>query len=144
MARGSKSAAKLPDALRRAVERTFQSTVGSAGISRERAQELVDGALHRAEESAARAGRGVREAGHRQRDAAAGVGGRVKGLIGDLGGGDDEEIAQLRAEVDRLRRRVEEIDRKLSAKRTTTRGKGSRTGSSSQRKPAASRGRKPK
>jgi polyhydroxyalkanoate synthesis regulator phasin len=147
MARASKGAAKLPDALRRAVDRTFQSTVGSATITRERAQEIVDDVLHRAEESAARAGRGVgrgvREAGHKQRDAAAGMGDRVRGLIGELGGG-GEEIEQLRGEVTRLKARVDELERKLSTRRSQVRRSGSRAGAASARKPAQGRSRKKK
>src|SRR5256885_12853307 len=77
--RGRRTPAKgAPEAVRRAVERTVQSTVGSAGLTRDRAQEIVDEVVRRAEQSAARAGRGVREsvgrAGHRQAEAAAGVG----------------------------------------------------------------------
>jgi polyhydroxyalkanoate synthesis regulator phasin len=136
MARPAKGAAKLPDALRRAVERTFQSTVGSATLTRERAQELADDVLHRAEESAARAGRGVREAGHRPRDAAAGVGDRVRELIGDIGSG-NEEVVQLREELSRLNRRIDDLERKLSASRSQSSRTGARAAGSS-RTPARS------
>lgn len=88
----------LPDAVRRAVERTFQSTLGSRALSRERAQELVDEVVRQAEAGAARAGRGVREAGHR--------------LTGS-------ETEDLKGEVERLRRRVNRLERELRERKAT-------------------------
>src|SRR3954449_11231358 len=80
--------AGMPDAVRRAVERTVQSTVGSAGLTRERAQDIVDEVVRRAEHSAAPAGRGVREsvgrAGQRQAEAAAGVSDMLRDAIPDI------------------------------------------------------------
>jgi polyhydroxyalkanoate synthesis regulator phasin len=103
----------VPDAVRRAVERTFQSTIGSGPLTRERAQELADDVLRRAEESAARAGRGVRKAGVRQREAAAGVGDRLRDAIAEIRSIGGDEISQLRAEVERLKLRVDELEQKL-------------------------------
>jgi polyhydroxyalkanoate synthesis regulator phasin len=103
----------VPDAVRRAVERTFQSTLGSSPLTRERAQELADDVLRRAEDSAARAGRGVRKAGVRQREAAAGVGDRLRDAIAEIRSIGGDEIGQLRAEVERLKLRVDELEQKL-------------------------------
>ena len=112
MSPAQKKSGGVPEAVRRAVEKTVQSTLGTAGASRNRAQELADEVLRRAEQSAARAGRGVREAGSKQREAASGVGDRVREAIQELktfGGG--EEIRKLRADVAALRGRVERLER---------------------------------
>lgn len=100
----------LPDSVRRAVERTFQSTFGSGGLSRDRAQELVDEVLRHAEAGAARAGRGVREAGQKPRDAAAEVGERVRGALHDFTASEAED---LKSEIVRLRKRVDWLEREL-------------------------------
>jgi polyhydroxyalkanoate synthesis regulator phasin len=99
--------------VRRAVERTFQSTIGSGPLTRERAQELADDVLRRAESGAVRAGRGVRQAGVKQREAAAGVGDRLRDAIAEIRSIGGDEIGQLRSEVDALRRRVDELEQKL-------------------------------
>jgi polyhydroxyalkanoate synthesis regulator phasin len=112
--------------VRRAVEKTVQSTVGSAGMTRERAQDLVDDVVRRAEQGATRAGRGVREAGHRQAEAAAGVGDRLREAIPDLWVATREDIRRLGAELDRLAARVDRLDRELGrtgSSRTSARPK---------------------
>lgn len=101
----------VPDAVRRAVDRTFQSTVGSAGSTRERAQELVDDVLRIAEEGAARAGRGVREVG-RQAEAA-GVPERLREAIGDLRFATREDLRALTSEVEALSERVRQLEARL-------------------------------
>ena len=113
MPSGPKKATGVPDAVRRAVERTFQSTLGSGPLTRERAQGLADDVLRRAEESAARAGRGVRKAGVRQREAAAGVGDRLRDAIAEIRSIGGDEIGQLRSEVEQLRLRIDELEQKL-------------------------------
>jgi polyhydroxyalkanoate synthesis regulator phasin len=120
----------LPDSVRRAVERTFQSTFGSGGLSRERAQELVDDVLRQAEAGAARAGRGVREAGHKPREAAAEVGERVRGALHDLTTGETED---LRSEIDRLRKRVDRLERELKERAPSTKAGGRGSPSTAQR-----------
>ena len=75
---GAQGESGVPDTVRRAVERTFQSTLGSGGLTRDRAQELVDDVLRHAEAGAARAGRGVREAGQTTARSGVGVGERVR------------------------------------------------------------------
>jgi polyhydroxyalkanoate synthesis regulator phasin len=117
----------LPDALRRAVERTFETTLGSTVLTRERAQELADDVLRGAEKRASRAGRGVREAGQRPRDAAAGVGDRLREVVSDLKLPGTEDVRELRAEVEALRRRIDKLERELrgggtSARRKSTAG----------------------
>jgi polyhydroxyalkanoate synthesis regulator phasin len=133
---GARKASSVPDAVRRAVERTFQSTLGSAALTRERAQDLADDVLRRAEEGAVRARRGVREAGHRQREAAVGVGDRLRDAIAELRGIGAEEVKDLRSEVEQLRRRVDELERKVRAGSTTNRPKaatGTRAGAAKAR-----------
>jgi polyhydroxyalkanoate synthesis regulator phasin len=111
----------VPDAVRRAVDRTFQSTLGSAGSTRDRAQDLVDDVLRIAEQGAARAGRsvrGVREAGgraSRQAEAAAGVPERLRDAIGDLRVATREDVRALRAELEALSERVASLEARLTA-----------------------------
>ena len=105
----------MQDAVRRTVERTFQSTVGSAGQTRGRAQELADEVLRRAEGSASRGVRGVRQAGHKQREAAVNVGDRLREVVVELTGVRSDEIERLRSQVERLGARVEQLERKLGA-----------------------------
>jgi polyhydroxyalkanoate synthesis regulator phasin len=106
-------------------------TLGSAPLSRERAQELADNVLQRAEESAARAGRGVRHAGQRQRDAAAGaaagVGDRLRDAIAEIRSLGSDEMSRLRTEVDTLRRRVDELERRLGQEAQTKAASRSQT-----------------
>jgi len=83
----------VPDAVRRAVARTIQSTLGPAALTRERAQELADDVLRQAE--------------HRLRDA-----------ISDLRGADSSEVDEVRTELEQLRRRVDALERKLATKRS--------------------------
>lgn len=128
----ARRAGAVPDTVRRAVARTFQSTLGSAALTRERAQELADEVLRGAERGAVRAGRGVRQAGHRQREAAVGVSDRVREAIADLRGMTGDDLSELRFEVDRLRRRVDELERKVRASKSGTRTK-SRSGERSAR-----------
>jgi polyhydroxyalkanoate synthesis regulator phasin len=111
MSSSPKKPGGVQDAVRRAVERTFQSTLGSSPLTRERAQELADDVLRRAEEGAARAGRGVRQAGVRQREAAVGVGDRLRDAITEIRSIGGDEIGRLRSEVEELKRRVDELER---------------------------------
>ena len=133
----------MPDTVRRAVARTFQSTLGSASLTRERAQELADDVLRGAERGAVRAGRGVREAGHRQRDAAVGVGDRVREAIAELRGMTGDDLSELRIEIDRLRRRVDELERKLRASESNARPKSPTGAQRSTRRSATRRKGKP-
>jgi polyhydroxyalkanoate synthesis regulator phasin len=84
----------LSDALRDAIERTFQATAGSASETRERAGDLLNEVARRgadAREQAGRRGADAREA------------------IGDV-------VAALRSEVDALSRRLAELESKARPK----------------------------
>lgn len=83
-ARGAEAA----DAVRGAVDRTFQATVGQAQV-RERAQELVD-----------------------ELSTAAG---RVRAVLDDLRIVTGEEVRALREDLDRLERRVRALERPAQA-----------------------------
>jgi polyhydroxyalkanoate synthesis regulator phasin len=92
----SRKSGGVPEAVRRAVEKTVQSTLGTAGASRERAQELADDVLRRAS-----------------------VADRLRDAIQDLRtiGTAGEDIKELRAEVAALRRRVEQLEKKSGQKK---------------------------
>jgi polyhydroxyalkanoate synthesis regulator phasin len=72
------------EAVRSAVDRTVQATIGQAQLSRERAQELVD-------ELATTAG-------------------RVRDALDDLRGPSTEDLSALQARVDALEARVAELE----------------------------------
>jgi polyhydroxyalkanoate synthesis regulator phasin len=126
----------MSDAVRRAVEKTVQSTVGSAAMTRERAQDLVDDVVRRAEQGAARAGRGVREAGHLPAEAAAGVGDRLRDAILDLRVATREDIRSLGSEIERLAARVDRLEREVRGLRTS---RGSKAKPPSKRRAAPKR-----
>ena len=128
----------MPGEVRRAVERTVQSTFGSAGMTRDRAQEIVDEVVRRAEQSAARAGRGVREsvgkAGQRQAEAAAGVGDRLRDAIPDLRVVTRDDLNKLRLEIGRLRKRIESLEQQSSGARPANRKARAKAGTASRSK----------
>ena len=119
----------VPDAVRRAVERTVQSTLGSAEVTRERAQELVDDVVRMAEQSAARAGRGVREAGQRPAVAA----NRVRDALHDL-----------RTATERLAERVAQLETQLEEQLGVTPKRGSRKAAATTSKRTTAAASKPK
>lgn len=88
----------IPESVGEAVERTFQSTLGTAAVGRERAQEIVDEIAKRGSESARSAG----EIGHRIRES-------IKDLR--LATGDD--VKQLHEQITKLEQRLAEIERKV-------------------------------
>jgi polyhydroxyalkanoate synthesis regulator phasin len=142
MARRPKASTGVPDTVRRAVARTIQNTLGPTSLSRERAQELADDMLRRAEDSAARAGRGVRDAGQRPRSAAVGVSDRVREAITELRRLSGEDTGQLRSDLERLRQRVDELERSvetLSASRKKPTGKKPASRKPSAKKPQSKR-----
>jgi polyhydroxyalkanoate synthesis regulator phasin len=88
---------RIPDAVRDAVERTIQATVGSAQQTRGRAQDAVDEIVERAEAGAEQVRqrvRGTRPATH-------------------------DELDDLQAEIRALGRRLDAIEKRLPAKRST-------------------------
>jgi polyhydroxyalkanoate synthesis regulator phasin len=82
-------------------------------LTRERAQELADEVLRGAERRAAQAGRGMKGARDRQRDAATGVGERLREAIAEIRGLAGEGMGDLRSEVESLRRRVDALEREV-------------------------------
>jgi len=85
----------VPDAVRDAVDRTLQATIGSAQLTRGRAQEAVDELVRTAE---ARAG-AVREA--------------VVGAFEERRPATSEDMKELRVELRRISRRLTAIERQL-------------------------------
>ena len=81
------------DALRTAVDQTFQAAAGQAQVTRDRAQEIVDEFSHTAT--------------------------RVRDLLDDLRPPTTDEIKSLRAELRALERRVAKLEGK-PAKRAST------------------------
>lgn len=84
MAGKQKAAAASASAVRAAVDRTYQATVGSAQLTRERAQELVDEVSQAA--------------------------GRVRTVLEDLRVATGDDIRALHNQLDRLERRVAKLE----------------------------------
>src|SRR5438445_1461 len=95
----------------------------------QRLHEIDDG-LRQGMAGASRGVRGVREAGQEPREAAGEVGERVRGALHDLTTGEKED---LRSEIDRLRRRVDGLERELKERAPATRPEGRGSASTAQR-----------
>lgn len=121
MAKRPAKPSELPEALRDAVERTVDATLGSAGRSREAAQGALDDLVGTVDELR----RGAEETITRGRRSVAGA---IEGRR--LATHDD--IAALRAELRSIGRRLDAIEERLPAKRSRSTGT---------RKPASSRPR---
>ena len=109
MARRPTNPRELPDALREAVERTIDATVGSAERSREAAQGALDdfagsveGLRKDAESRLARGRRSVSEAIEGRRPAT------------------HEDIREVRAELRAIGRRLDAIEERLPARRAAS------------------------
>lgn len=89
---------QLSDAVREAVERTVQATVGSAQLTRERAQEAVDEVVRTAEAGAT----SVRE--------------RLAGAIEERRPVTPADLEPIKRELRAILRRLDAIERRLSAK----------------------------
>jgi hypothetical protein len=111
MARRSAKPSDLPDALRDAVERTVEATLGSAGRSREAAQGALDDLVGSVDDLR----RGAEQQLSRGRRSVAGA---IEGRR--LATHDD--IAELRAELRSIGRRLDAIEKKLPAKRSQRQG----------------------
>jgi polyhydroxyalkanoate synthesis regulator phasin len=94
MARRRTTPQRLPDAVREAVERTIQTTLGGAQQTRGRAQDALDEVVHGAEAGAKTVRKRVRAAADAARPATY------------------DDIKELRAEVRRLAKRVEALEKK--------------------------------
>ena len=106
MAKRPTNPKELPDALREAVERTVESTLGSAGRSRDAAQgafddlaETVDDLRKGAEQRLARSRRAVAEAIDTRRPATY------------------DDVRELQAELRAIGRRLDAIEGRLPARR---------------------------
>ena len=128
MARRPTNPRELPDALREAVERTIDATVGSAERSRDTAQGALDdltgsveGLRKDAESRLARGRRSVSEALEGRRPAT------------------HEDIAKVRAELRAIGRRLDAIEERLPARRAASGKSG--PGKAPAKKPAAKRTR---
>ena len=103
----SKQMAKRPGTpaeLRDAVERTVQATLGSAERQRERTQGAIDDLTGTVDQL--------------RRGAEAGVG-RARRALEDRRPATSEDVRELKAELRRLGRRLDAIEERLPAKRST-------------------------
>jgi chromosome segregation ATPase len=113
-----------PADLREAVERTVQATLGSAERQRERTQGALDDLAGTVDQL--------------RRGAEAGLA-RGRRAIGDRRPATSEDIRELKAEIRRIGRRLDEIEDRLPAKRTAS-GGAKRSASSAGAKRSASGG----
>jgi polyhydroxyalkanoate synthesis regulator phasin len=118
MAKRRTTPQRLPDAVREAVERTLQTTLGGAQQTRGRAQEALDDVVHGAEVGAKNVRARVREAIETTRPATS------------------DDIRELREEIAALAKRVEKLEGPRTADRRP-RGKGA--GAAAKKKPAAAK-----
>ena len=109
------SGARLPEAVREAVDRTLQATREQAETTRTRAQDVVDDVVRGAEAGA----EAVRD--------------RVRGAIEERRPATSDDIRELRKELRAIGRRLDAIEERLPARRS---GKGA-----GGREPRASTGR---
>ena len=96
MAKRRPTPAELPDAVREAVDRTVQATIGSAQLTRERAQDAVDDVVRGAETGAA----AVRQ--------------RVRGALEERRPATQEDIRDLTRELRSISRRLKAIEDRLA------------------------------
>ena len=94
MAKRRSTPQQLPDAVRDAVERTIQATVGGAQQTRGRAQEALDDVVSGAEASAKNVRARVREAVEKTRPATS------------------DDIRELHKEINALSRRLDKLESK--------------------------------
>jgi len=106
MARRRPITKEMPDAVREAVDRTVQATIGSAQLGRGRAQEAVDELVRGAEASAG----AVRE--------------RVRGAFEAGRPATSEDLRELRSELRQVSRRLAAIERLLEDGDAGDRGAG--------------------
>jgi hypothetical protein len=126
MAKRPAKPSELPDALRDAVERTVDATLGSAGRSREAAQGALDDLAGTVDELR----RGAEDRLSRSRRSVAGaIEGRRLATHDDIG--------ELKAELRAIGRRLDAIEERLPAKRaagSSGRSAAKRSGGASKRK----------
>jgi len=91
---------QVPDAVRDAVERTIQATVGSAQITRERAQEAVDEIV-----------RGAGAGAESLRD-------RIAEAFDERRPATHDDLKEIRSELRAIGKRLDAIEKRLPAKRS--------------------------
>jgi hypothetical protein len=111
---------RLPEAVRDAVDRTFQATRESAETTRTRAQDVVDDVVRGAEAGA----QTVRE--------------RVRGAIEERRPATSDDIRELRKELRAIGRRLDAIEERLPARRGGG-GSKSRSGAASKSRSGAAK-----
>jgi hypothetical protein len=127
MARRPTTPKELPDALREAVERTVETTLGSAGRSRDAAQgalddlaETVEDLRKGAEQRLARSRRAVGKAIDTRRPATY------------------DDLRELKAELRAIGRRLDAIEERLPARRKSSAGPAKRSSTKSESPPKRS------
>jgi polyhydroxyalkanoate synthesis regulator phasin len=113
--RRSSGPQNVPDAMREAVERTVQATVGSAQITRDRAQEAVDEIVRGAEAGAEVVRERVRGAGAARR--------RVAGALDERRPATHEDLQRLQADLRAITRRLDAIEDRLPSKASGAKAK---------------------
>ena len=99
----------MPDPVREDVERTVQATVGTRERAQEAMDELVRGTEQRAGEVRRRAGTGAESVRH-----------RVRGAIEPLRPVTLEDLRGIQRELRAINRRLDDIEGRLPAKRSTS------------------------
>jgi hypothetical protein len=122
MARRPAKPSELPEALRDAVERTVDATLGSAGRGREAAQGALDELAGTVDDLRRGAGRQLSRG---RRSVAGAIEGRRLAT--------HDDIAELKAELHAIGRRLDAIEERLPAKRSRSTSGGSSRGTSSRR-----------
>ncbi len=126
MARRPAKPSEVPEALRDAVERTVEATLGSAGRSREAAQGALDDLAGTVDDLRRGAGRRLSRS---RRSVAGAIEGRRLAT--------HDDIADLKAELRAIARRLDAIEERLPAKRSR-----SATGTSSRARSARDHARR--
>jgi hypothetical protein len=106
MARRPAKPSEVPEALRDAVERTVEATLGSAGRSREAAQGALDDLAGTVDDLRRGAGRRLSRS---RRSVAGAIEGRRLAT--------HDDVAELKAELRAIARRLDAIEERLPAKR---------------------------
>jgi hypothetical protein len=109
MAKRPSTPKELPDAVRDAVERTVQATVGSADRGRARAQGAMDELVDTVDDI------------RREAEARISKGGRA------VLPANQEDVREIRAELRKIARRLDAIEDRLPAKRKSGSGKSTRS-----------------
>ena len=128
MAKRTSKPGELPDALREAVERTVDATLGSAGRSRDAAQGALDDFAGSVEEL--RRGAGERIAQSRRSVAEAIEGRRIA---------TQDDLKELSTELRAIGRRLDAIEKRLAERPAARRKSTAAKKSSAAKKPAAAK-----